>query len=232
MTPLTLANAFTYQPPRHRTPSRSIHVCASASRRTGRRRRSASCRRRSDGDCRVPRRPGRPPDAGIAAEHVPGRGGQSLSELPRGICLSQRSSGTSLRHAVQFTLRRRLRNGLTASVQYTHRESTDDAATFSSTAVASSALAIAQDWRDLGAERGPSSFDQRHLTTAQVQYTTGVGVTGGTLVDGFWGSLYKDWTVTANLNAGSGLPASPGVLRRRSRHRRRRRAAPAHGRVD
>jgi hypothetical protein len=42
-----------------------------------------------------------------------------------------------------------------------------------------------------------------------VQYTTGVGLKGGTLVDGFWGSVWKDWTVAAQFNAGSGLPFTP-----------------------
>jgi hypothetical protein len=32
---------------------------------------------------------------------------------------------------------------------------------------------------------------------------------GGTLVDGFWGAIWKDWTVASQLNAGSGLPRTP-----------------------
>jgi hypothetical protein len=119
------------------------------------------------------------------------------------------SNGTSLRNAGQFTLRRRLANGFTASVQYTLSKSTDDAATFSNTGITPSSLAIAQNWLDLDAERGPSSFDQRHLVTAQIQYSTGQGVAGGTLLDGFWGSLFKDWTITSQLTAGSGLPLTP-----------------------
>ena len=119
------------------------------------------------------------------------------------------SDGSSLRHALQLMLRRRLRNGFTASVQYTFSRASDDAATFLSGAVSSSSLAVAQDWRDLGAERGPSSFDQPHLTTIEFQYTTGVGVTGGTLTTGAWASLYKDWTFTSQLRAGSGLPSTP-----------------------
>ena len=119
------------------------------------------------------------------------------------------SGGTSLRNAAQFTIRRRLHNGLTASAQYTLSKSTDDAATFSNTTLTPGSLTVAQDWLDLSAERGPSSFDQRHLLTAQVQYTTGVGVTGGTLVDGVRGSIYKDWTVATQLTAGSGLPFTP-----------------------
>ena len=119
------------------------------------------------------------------------------------------STGSSIRHAGQFTLRRRLYAGFTATAQYTIAKSTDDAATFSNTSVRPSSLAIAQDWLNLAAERGPSSFDQRHLFSFQVQYTTGVGVTGGTLVDGLWGSIYKDWTITSQLTAGSGLPLTP-----------------------
>ena len=119
------------------------------------------------------------------------------------------SNGTSIRNAGQFTIRRRLYAGFTATAQYTIAKSTDNAATFSTTSVRPSSLAIAQDWLDLEAERGPSSFDKRHLGSFQVQYTTGVGVTGGTLIDGFWGSLFKDWTITSQLNLGSGLPLTP-----------------------
>ena len=37
---------------------------------------------------------------------------------------------------------------------------------------------IAQNWLDLSAERGLSSFDQRHRLTVQIQYTTGMGLGG------------------------------------------------------
>lgn len=119
------------------------------------------------------------------------------------------SNGSSLRNAGQFTLRRRLYAGLMATVQYTLARSTDDASTFSNGSITPSSLSIAQDWLDLAAERGPSNFDQRHRFDVQFQYTTGVGLKGGTLVDGFWGSLWKDWTVAAQLSAGTGLPFTP-----------------------
>jgi hypothetical protein len=119
------------------------------------------------------------------------------------------SNGTSLRNAAQFTVRRRLYAGLTASAQYTLSKSTDDAATFNNATIAPTSVAIAQDWLNLEGERGPSSFDQRHLVSAQVQYTTGQGVAGGTLLDGWWGILLKDWTVTSQLTRGSGMPFTP-----------------------
>jgi trimeric autotransporter adhesin len=121
------------------------------------------------------------------------------------------SNGSSSRQAGQFQLRRRLRNGLTASVQYTLAKATDDTpAAF--TGATLSGAAIAQDWLNLAAERGPSSFDQRHLVTAQFQYTTGVGMGGGALVDGVKGTLLKGWTVTSQLTVGSGLPLTPVYL--------------------
>ena len=87
-------------------------------------------------------------------------------------------------------LRRRLRNGVTASIQYTLAKATDDAAAaFAGASV--NGGAIAQNWLDPGAERAPSNFDQRHLLTAQFQYTSGVGIGGGALVDGARGSLLK-----------------------------------------
>ena len=119
------------------------------------------------------------------------------------------SNGTSSRNAAQFTLRRRLYAGFTATVQYTFAKSIDDAATFNNAVMRPTSLSIAQNWLDVAAERGPSSFDQRHLLAVQAQYTTGVGVVGGTLLDGVWGTLYKDWTLTSQFTAGSGLPFTP-----------------------
>src|SRR5215510_11959588 len=99
-------------------------------------------------------------------------------------------------------MRRRLRNGLTASVQFTLSRALDNATAFSSTGL--TGAVPAQDWLNLEAERGPSNFDQRHLLTAQFQYTTGVGVGGGTLLDGLRGFLFQGWTLSSQLTAGSG----------------------------
>jgi hypothetical protein len=120
------------------------------------------------------------------------------------------SHGSSSRHAAQLQLRRRLRNGLSGTVQYTLAKATDDATAFAG--VNLSGAAIAQDWQNLDAERAPSNFDQRHQMTAQLQYTTGMGVAGGALLDGWKGRLWKGWTVTGALTTGSGLPFTPIVL--------------------
>jgi hypothetical protein len=114
------------------------------------------------------------------------------------------SNGTSLRNQAQFQLRRRLRGGLTASAQYTLAKATDNAATFSGTSGRS-----AQDWLDLDAEHGPSNDDQRHQLVGQVQYTTGVGVAGGGMLNGVTGAIVKGWTLTGNVTVGSGRPVTP-----------------------
>jgi hypothetical protein len=120
------------------------------------------------------------------------------------------SGGSSTRHAGQLQLRRRLRNGLTGTVQYTLARAEDDAAAFLGASL--NGAAIAQDWLDLDAEWAPSNFDQRHQVTAQVQYTTGMSVTGGALMGGIAGSLFRGWTITGQLTTGSGLPLTPLYL--------------------
>jgi hypothetical protein len=120
------------------------------------------------------------------------------------------SGGSSSRHAGQILLRRRLRGGWTASGRYTLATAVDDAASFSGTTVTGGVTA--QDWLHLEAEHGPSSFDQRHTFTADVQYTTGVGVSGGALLDGWKGTLFKGWTMAGQVTTGSGRPVTPIFL--------------------
>ncbi|MBZ5576436.1 MAG: carboxypeptidase regulatory-like domain-containing protein [Acidobacteriia bacterium] len=119
------------------------------------------------------------------------------------------SNGNSTRHAGQISLRRRLHNGFTANLQYTFAKAIDDSALGGR---ASGGSLIAQNWLDLGAERGLSNFDQRHQITAQIQYTSGMGIGGGTLLSGWKGTLFKQWTVLTNVTAGTGMPLSPSYF--------------------
>ena len=146
------------------------------------------------------------------------------------------SNGNSTREAAQLQLRRRLHNGLTATLRYTFSKSIDDDAalgglgssinTQTVTAQNSSpptaptgsspggttrppSLAIAQNWLNLSGERGLSTFDQRHLVNVEMQYTTGMGVKGGTLLSGWKGALVKEWTAATQITGGSGLPQTP-----------------------
>ena len=103
-------------------------------------------------------------------------------------------------------MRRRLRSGLTAELQYTFSKSIDDAALGGR---ATGGSLVAQNWLDLSAERALSNFDQRHVLSFTMQYTTGMGLRGGSLLSGWRGALIKEWTASTQVNAASGLPLTP-----------------------
>jgi hypothetical protein len=111
------------------------------------------------------------------------------------------SGGNSMRHAGEVILRRRMRSGLGATADYTFSKSIDDDSP--------GAVTIAQNWRDPRGERSLSVFDQRHLLKMQMQYTSGMGLGGGTLLGGWRGRALKEWTTAFTLNIGSGLPETP-----------------------
>ncbi len=149
-------------------------------------------------------------------------------ECPSGF-VYETSGGNSTRQSGQLQLRRRLKGGFTALMLYTYSKSIDDDAALGGqghtssgsqsglsenepltvSAAPAQSPAVAQDWRDLGAERSLSSFDQRHLLNLQAQYTTGQGLEGGTLLHGWPGRLLKEWTLLTQINAGTGLPETP-----------------------
>jgi len=116
------------------------------------------------------------------------------------------SNGNSIRHAGNVQLRRRLRSGLTAQASYTWAKSLDNAILAGR---AQGGSWTAQNWLDLSAERGRSNFDQRHLFTGMVQYTTGMGLRGGALATGWKAKVLREWTLGSQVTAGSGLPLSP-----------------------
>ncbi len=129
------------------------------------------------------------------------------------------SGGNSTREAGTFQLRRRLRSGFTATVDYTYAKAIDDdvqlgaqghvTATSAAVTQTGPAPQVAQNWLDPRAERGLSTFDQRHLVTLQAQYTTGMGLGGGTLMSGWRGTAFKQWTAMTQITIGSGLPETP-----------------------
>lgn len=135
---------------------------------------------------------------------------QPCPECPAGFVYLQ-SQGSSLRHTFLGQLRRRLRDGFTATVQYRLSKATDDAPAMTGPALAASA--IAQDWLNPGAEQAASNFDQRHHISAHFEYSTGIGSRGGGLLTGWKGRFVQGWTAVVDLSAGSGLPVTPTYLR-------------------
>jgi hypothetical protein len=138
--------------------------------------------------------------------------GATASTLPTGY-IYQTSNGNSIYHAAQFQLNRRFRSGFMANSSYQFSKSIDNAGTGGR---GQGGTPVAQNWLDLSAERGLSSFDSRHNLNVNFQYSTGMGRSGGTLVSGWKGALIKDWNFGGNISVRSGSPFSATVGGNRS----------------
>jgi hypothetical protein len=114
------------------------------------------------------------------------------------------SNGNSSRQTGTVELRRRQRNGFEGSVRYTFSKAIDNAGIGTSH--------IAQNWLDLHAERGLSDFDERHQIALQTQYTTAMLAGIGSFWDSWLGRPLRQWTLSAQLTAGSGSPLTPLIL--------------------
>ncbi|HBY61752.1 MAG TPA: TonB-dependent receptor, partial [Solibacterales bacterium] len=142
-------------------------------------------------------------------QYIPNSSAPGLpqSTLPTGFAF-QNSNGNSIYHAAQFQLNRRFRSGFGANTSYQWSKSIDNAGTGGR---GQGGTPVAQNWLDYAAERGLSSFDARHNLSVQAQYSTAMGVRGGTLLQGWKGKLFKDWTVGSTLTFRSGNPFTATV---------------------
>ncbi len=123
--------------------------------------------------------------------------GARANGLPSGYIYEQ-SNGNSIYHGATFQLQRRFRNGVSANVLYTHSKAIDNAVQ-------------AQNYLDTAAERALSSTSRPNVLNVNWQYSTAVGRGGGMLIQGWKGTLLKDWTFTNAISLGSGMPLTPTV---------------------
>ncbi len=138
--------------------------------------------------------------------------GATVSSLAHNY-IYEASNGNSIYHAAQFQLNRRFHSGIMGRASYQFSKSIDNAGTGGR---GQGNTPVAQNWLDLSAERGLSSFDARHNLNLQLQYSSGQGMSGGTLLNGWKGALVKDWTVTGNVSLRSGAPFAATVGGNRS----------------
>ncbi|MCX6635401.1 MAG: TonB-dependent receptor, partial [Acidobacteria bacterium] len=110
------------------------------------------------------------------------------------------SEGSSIYHAGQARITRRFRKGMSANAMYTWSKSIDNASTFGG-----GGNVVAQNDKDLRAERGLSSFDQRHALS--LTYFVSPPAKG---------PLLKDWSFSGGLTLRSGTPLTARVLGNRS----------------
>ncbi len=141
---------------------------------------------------------------------APAGGTDPYAAYPSGY-LYRTSNGNSTREAGSIELRRRLRSGLQAGATYVFSKSLDDVYSLGGQGGVGAGGGVAQNWKDLSGQRGLSTSDQRHVLSANAQYTTGMGLGGKTLMSGWKGLAYKEWTVSTTIKYASGLPETPIV---------------------
>ena len=118
------------------------------------------------------------------------------------------SVGDSIYHAFQARLQRRFRHGLSMTAFYTFSKSIDDSSTFGG-----AGNTVAQNWLDLAAERGLSSFDRRHVFTGNWIWTSPFGSDGSRIAGtSVAGRLLKDWQLTGSVTAETGTPLTAREL--------------------
>lgn len=122
--------------------------------------------------------------------------------------LFETSPGDSTAHAGTVKLRKRLQNGLSIGGSYTYSKSIDNAST-----IGGGGTVVAQDAFNLAAERGLSSFDQRHRLTADYLWELPFGHDRRWLTQpGILRALAGDWNWSGAWTIASGLPFTPRVL--------------------
>ena len=112
------------------------------------------------------------------------------------------SEGNSISHAAQLRVTRRFRRGISANAFYSFAKSIDNSSTFGG-----AGNTVAQDDRNLRAERGLSSFDQRHNLNVSWNYSTGTQSKR---------KLLHDWGLNGGFTASSGTPLTARVLGNRA----------------
>jgi len=117
------------------------------------------------------------------------------------------SVGDSIYHALQTRLQRRFRHGISMQALYTFSKSIDDSSTFGG-----AGNTVAQNWLDLAAERGLSSFDRRHVLTMSWVLTSPFGSDASHFAaNGLAGTLLRNWQLTGGLTAETGTPLTARV---------------------
>lgn len=108
--------------------------------------------------------------------------------------------GNSSYNGAQLRFSERFNRGLSFRATYTFSKSIDDASVFAGT--------VAQNYRDIAAERGLSSFDHRHIFDMNWVLLSRYGVNRTS----FTAALLRNWTLSGGITAETGSPLTAQVL--------------------
>ncbi|HTT32522.1 MAG TPA: TonB-dependent receptor [Methylomirabilota bacterium] len=117
------------------------------------------------------------------------------------------SEGNSILHAATVRVRRRMAKGIGLSAQYAFSKSIDDASS-----IGGGGVVVAQNPFDISADRGLSSFDQRHKFAGNWIYDFPIGDNRRFSPKGAWNGIFGGWQWSGDFTVGSGLYFTPRVL--------------------
>jgi hypothetical protein len=116
--------------------------------------------------------------------------------------------GNSNFESGHLRLVRRFNHGLSINAFYQYAKSIDDSSTFGG-----AGNTTAQDWQDIEAERGLSSFDVRHQFIGSFVYTSPVGAASSRIAsDSRLGRLLANWQLSGSITAQTGTPLTARAL--------------------
>ena len=117
------------------------------------------------------------------------------------------SAGNSVFDAGSVRIRKRLGHGIGFGANYTYSKSIDDASS-----IGGGIGVVAQNPFDIAADRGLSSFDQRHKFTGNWIYDLPFGENHRFATKGVWSHILDGWQYSGTFTIASGLPFTPRVL--------------------
>jgi hypothetical protein len=117
------------------------------------------------------------------------------------------SQANSILHAATVSVRKRLQHGISVSATYVFSKSIDDASS-----IGGGGVVVAQNAQDIAAERGLSSFDQRHKFTGNWIYELPFGPGKSFLQTGKASRILSGWQWSGDFTIASGTPFSPRIL--------------------
>ncbi len=108
-------------------------------------------------------------------------------------------------NALTIRARKRLQKGISMGATYTYSHGIDNAGSIGGTSTV-----VAQDWTNLRAEEGNSSFDQRHKVNGDYMFELPFGPDKKFLNSGSWAShAFSNILVTSSFGFATGTPLTP-----------------------
>jgi len=121
--------------------------------------------------------------------------------------LWETSQGFSVLHSGNVRLRKRMSGGMSVGGTYAFSKSIDNASS-----IGGGSVTVAQNDNNLRAERGLSSFDQRHKLSGDFMYQLPFGANKRWLGEGGkWAAVFGDWTLNGSFGFASGMPFTATV---------------------